>query len=67
MLKDLVRKNRSYRRFHQEVPVEPETLREVVDLARNSASGSNRQPLKYILCCDREVSATIFRHLAWAS
>ncbi len=66
MLKELVRKNRSYRRFHQKVSVELETLRELVDLARNSASGSNRQPLKYILCCDREVNATIFPQLAWA-
>ena len=66
MLKELVRKNRSYRRFHQEVAVEMETLKELVGLARLSASGSNRQPLKYILCCDPEVNAAIFPHLAWA-
>jgi nitroreductase len=66
MLKDLVRKNRSYRRFDQRVPVELETLRELVDLARLSASGSNRQPLKYILCCDAEVNAAVFPNLAWA-
>ena len=66
MLKDLVRKNRSYRRFHQEVSVDLETLRELVDLARLSASGANRQPLKYILCCDPETNAAIFPHLAWA-
>ena len=67
MLKELIRKNRSYRRFHQEVPVEMETLRELVDLARHSASGANRQPLKYVLCCDTEVNARVFPHLAWAS
>jgi nitroreductase len=66
MLKELIRKNRSYRRFHQEVAVEMATLEELVDLARHSASGSNRQPLKYILCCDPEVNAAIFPHLAWA-
>ena len=66
MLKDLVRKNRSYRRFHQEVSVDLETLREVVDLARLSASGGNRQPLKYILSCDPENNARIFPHLGWA-
>jgi nitroreductase len=66
VLKDLIRKNRSYRRFHQEVAVEMATLEELVDLARHSASGSNRQPLKYILCCDPEVNAAIFPHLAWA-
>jgi nitroreductase len=66
MLKELVCKNRSYRRFHQEAPVEIETLRELVDLARLSASGANRQPLKFILSCDPEANAAIFPHTRWA-
>jgi len=52
MIRDLILKNRSYRRFHQEVTIERETLRELVDLARCSASAANRQPLKYILSCE---------------
>jgi len=66
MLKDLIYKNRSFRRFHQDAPIELETLKELVDLARHSASGSNRQPLKYILSCDPETNAEIFPNLAWA-
>ena len=66
MLRDLVIENRSYRRFHQEVPVELETLRELVDLARLSASAANLQPLKYILSCDAEKNASVFPHLSWA-
>ncbi len=66
MLTDLIRKNRSYRRFYQDVPVSLETLRELVDLARLSASGGNRQPLKYILSCGPEVNARIFPHTRWA-
>jgi nitroreductase len=66
MLKDLVAKNRSYRRFHQDHAIGRETLRELVDLARLSASGANRQPLKYFLSCDPERNARIFPHLAWA-
>jgi len=66
MLRDLILKNRSYRRFHEDVAIERETLRELVDLARLSASGSNLQPLKYILSCDPEKNALIFPHLAWA-
>ena len=66
MLKDLVRKNRSYRRFHQDVPVDIETLRALVNLARLSASGSNLQPLKYILSCQPETYARIFPHTRWA-
>jgi nitroreductase len=66
MIRDLVVKTRSYRRFVQEVAIERETLRELVDLARMSASGANRQPLKYTLSCDPETNSLIFPHLAWA-
>jgi nitroreductase len=66
MLKELVYKTRSYRRFHEHQPVQLETLRELVDLARLSASGANLQPLKYILCCDPALNARVFRHLKWA-
>jgi nitroreductase len=66
-LKDLVRKNRSYRRFKQNVPVAMETLRELVDLARHSASAANKQPLKYILSNDPEKNGKIFDTVAWAA
>ena len=66
MIRDLVIENRSCRRFYQEVPIERETLKELVDLARLSASASNRQPLKYILSCDPEKNAVIFSCLGWA-
>jgi nitroreductase len=65
-IRDLVLGTRSYRRFHQEVAIEPETLRELVDLARCSASAANIQPLKYILCCDSGTNAQIFPHTRWA-
>lgn len=65
-MKKLVLKNRSYRRFHERVEVGEETLRELVDLARLSASARNRQPLKYILSCEREKNELIFPHLGWA-
>ncbi len=67
MLKELVQKNRSYRRFHQEVAVDAATLRELVDLARLSASGANLQPLKYILSNEAERNAAIFETLGWAA
>ncbi len=67
MLKDLIRRTRSYRRFHQQEAVDMATLRELVDLGRLSASGQNRQPLKYRLFCDTDSNALIFPHLGWAS
>lgn len=66
MIADLVRKNRSYRRFYQEISIERETLKELVDLTRYCASAANLQPLKYILCCDPEKNALVFKHLGWA-
>ena len=67
MLRDLIAKNRSYRRFFEEKEVPIETLRELVDLARLSASSANLQPLKYILSCDPQKNSLIFPHLAWAA
>jgi len=66
MIRDLVTKNRSYRRFHQEVIIEYDTLRELVDLARLSASAGNLQPLRYVLSCEPKKNALIFACLAWA-
>jgi len=66
MLYDLVARNRSFRRFHEDASVDESTLRELIDLARLSASGSNMQPLKFMLSCEPEINAVIFPHLAWA-
>lgn len=66
MLRDLILTNRSYRRFHEDVAIDMQTLRELVDLGRLSASGSNMQPLKYVLSCDPERNGQVFSTLAWA-
>lgn len=66
-LRELVLKTRSYRRFYEDVPVPRETLRELVDLARQTASAANRQPLKYWLSWEREMNQRIFPCLAWAA
>lgn len=66
MIKDLVLKTRSYRRFDQDFQIELKTLKELVELARLSGAAANLQPLKYILSCEPEKNATIFPTLAWA-
>ena len=65
-LSELILKNRSTRRFDQDHNISRETLMELVDLARHSASGSNKQPLKFFLSCDPETNAVIFPHTRWA-
>jgi len=66
MIKDLISKNRSYRRFHEAVAIDGETLRGLVDLARHSASAGNMQPLRYVLSCHPAKNALVFPHLVWA-
>ena len=66
MLRELILKNRSYRRFYQSERITDQQLIEWVDLARNSASARNAQPLKYFLSTKQEFNALIFKHLAWA-
>ena len=67
MIEDLIKENRSYRRFYQAHQVDLDTLKSLVNLGRLSASGANLQPLKYILSCDPEQNAKIFSCLAWAA
>ncbi len=66
MISDLIKANRSCRRFYQNHPLEPATLRALVDLARLSASAANLQPLRYVLSCDDKTNAKIFSCLKWA-
>jgi|UniRef100_A0A7V6A5L7 nitroreductase len=66
MIEDLIRHNRSCRRFYQDQPVSREILLSLVNLARLSASAANLQPLKYALSWEPEKNAAIFATLAWA-
>ncbi len=66
MIKDLIFKNRSYRRFHQDEQISMETLIELIDLARLSPSAKNAQPLKYFLSNEAQSNQIIFEELGWA-
>ena len=67
MIKDLIYRNRSFRRFHQDQKINMETLEELVDLARHSACGANLQSLKYILSCEADTNELVFKRLGWAA
>ena len=66
MLRELIIKNRTYRRFYEDVKIERSTLEELIDLARLSSSGANQQSLKYIISNTEENNNLIFPHLRWA-
>lgn len=66
MFEDLIRKNRSCRRFLESEEISRDTLRGLVNLARLSASAANLQPLKYVLVTEPKRKYLVFQCLSWA-
>ena len=67
MIADLIRKNRSCRRFYENQTVLVDMLEEFVNLARLSPSAANLQPLKYIVSNTPKHNLRIFECLTWAA
>lgn len=65
-LKELVLKSRSYRRFDESYKIEAKTLEGLIELARLSPTGANKQPLKFIYFNTQEECTRIFPYIAWA-
>lgn len=66
IIKDLLTRNRSYRIFDESSEIDCETLRDFIELARLTSSRGNRQPLKYMLSCNKETNEKVFRNIFWA-
>lgn len=66
MIKELILKNRSYRRFLENIVISKELILEWINLARLSPSGKNLQPLKYFISADPKTNGIIFPNLSWA-
>lgn len=66
MLKDLLLKNRSYRRYYEDGRITAGELAELAGLTRWCASGRNAQALKYRIVNEKEECAKVFPQLAWA-
>jgi len=66
-LSDLFYKTRTIRRFDETHRISLDILKNLVDLARLSPSGGNRQPLRYLLYHTPEECEKIFPYLAWAA
>lgn len=66
MIRELVIRNRSYRRFDESVEITFQQLENLVELARFSSSSRNLQPLKYILSESKDLNKIIFSTLSWA-
>ncbi|MCR5216524.1 MAG: nitroreductase family protein [Lachnospiraceae bacterium] len=64
--REMVLKNRSYRGFDESVAISKEELMDLVDLARNTPSARNLQPLKYHLSYEKEEVESILAYTRWA-
>lgn len=67
MIKNLILKNRTYRRFKSDVFISENDLKELVNLARLSPSPRNRQSLKFFISNSEDINNKIFPALSWAS
>ncbi len=66
MLKELVRKTRSYRTFDGEVGISHDTLLDIVDTARQTSAAMNAQPLKYRLVESESEKKALLGITSWA-
>ena len=67
MIKDLVYRNRSCRRFREESRLSKEDLLALVDLARCTASHRNAQELRFCLVWEKEQCDKVFPLLGFAA
>lgn len=66
MLKEIVMKNRSYRRFKEYEKIDLSVLTELVELTKYTPSSVNLQPLRFKLINTPENNLKIFQTLSWA-
>ena len=66
MFAELVRKNRSYRRFFENEPLGEDLLTEWISLARLTPNGANKQAIRYVLSSQKETNEKIYARLGWA-
>lgn len=62
---DLMRTNRTYRRFKQ-TPVSDGIIGEIMEAARDAASAANKQPLSYVVVKSPDKVAEVFAFTKWA-
>ncbi len=65
--KELLIKNRSYRRFYEGEAIEMQVMRDMVENIRYTPSPANLQPLKFILVNNPVMRSKVFECLKWAA
>jgi len=66
-LKEIITKNRSYRRFYQNFFISIDEIKDLIELARLSPSAANLQPLRFYISNNPEINEKIFSCLKFAA
>lgn len=66
-IEELLKKNRSYRRYNESKEISAELLKKWIGHARSIPSAANLQPLRYIGICHPDTNAAVFQTLRWAA
>ena len=64
---DLIARARSYRRFDASCTIDDATVRTLLDAARLTPSGANRQSIRYFPITDSDGAAFMRAHSKWAA
>ncbi len=64
---NIVTNTRCTRRFKSDINIQKDDLIELIDLARQTSSGKNMQPLKYIPITDDNIKDEVYKPLVWAA
>lgn len=66
MIKEIIIKNRSYRRFKENETIDSSVLTELIELVKFTPSSVNFQPLRFKAVNDPENNLKVFETLSWA-
>jgi len=66
MLKEIILKNKTFRRFYQEHQIPYKLMEEWIKLVRLVPTARNQQALKYLIINDKSILEQIFPTLKWA-
>ena len=66
MIKDLAKKNRSYRRFYNDKKITMNQLTDIIETVRFAPCGGNNQLLRFMPVCNDADNEKLFKSLRWA-
>jgi len=67
MIRTLLEKTRSYRRFDESIKVPTDLLEYEIENTRYTSSAMNKQPLRFVIVQQKQIRDQIFSNLKWAA